>query len=101
MVNSASIDFLLHILTITPSPKRRSGHENSGSEVRAHLAAIGCNGQEISRAHLANPGEIHQMLCTELQTWLIRFYQWYVLSAYALGTLERGGWMLLSLVLGT
>ena len=29
---------------------------NSGSEVRAHLAAIGCNGQEISRAHLAAIG---------------------------------------------
>ena len=26
---------------------------NSGSEVRVHLAAIGCNGQEILRAHLA------------------------------------------------
>ena len=29
---------------------------NSGSEVRAHLAAIGCNGQEISRAQLAAIG---------------------------------------------
>ena len=26
---------------------------SSGSEARAHLAAIGCKGQEISRAHLA------------------------------------------------
>ena len=29
---------------------------SSGSEVRAHLAAIGCKGQEISRAHLAAIG---------------------------------------------
>ena len=27
---------------------------NSGSEVRAHLAAIGCNGQEISRGRPGN-----------------------------------------------
>ena len=26
---------------------------NSGSEVWARLATVGCNGQEISRAHLA------------------------------------------------
>ena len=26
---------------------------NSGSEVRSHLAAFGCKGQEISRVHLA------------------------------------------------
>ena len=29
---------------------------SSGSEVRAHLAAIGCKGKEISRAHLAAIG---------------------------------------------
>ena len=29
---------------------------NSGSKVWAHLAAIGCNGQEISQAHLAAIG---------------------------------------------
>ena len=29
---------------------------NSRSKVRAHLAAIGCNGQEISQAHLAAIG---------------------------------------------
>ena len=29
---------------------------NSGSEVQAHLAAVGCNGQEISWVHLAAIG---------------------------------------------
>ena len=51
-VNCASIDFLLHVITNNPSPKRRSNHENSGSKVRAHLAAIGCNGLKVLATHL-------------------------------------------------
>ena len=49
VVNCALIDFLLHIIT-NPSPKMGSDHDNSRSKVRAHLAAIGCNGQVISWA---------------------------------------------------
>ena len=36
---------------------------SSGSEVRAHLVAIGCKGQEISQAHLAAIG------CNGLRLW--------------------------------
>ena len=38
------------------NPKSKKAQLNSGSKVWAHLAAIECNGQEISRTHLATIG---------------------------------------------
>ena len=51
VVNCASIDFLLHVIT---NPKcKKAITINSRSKARAHLSAIWYNGQEISRVHLA------------------------------------------------
>ena len=44
---------LFHIITKPKSEKVAAITINSRSEVRAHLAAMLCNGQEISWAHLA------------------------------------------------